>query len=154
MNESRAIQAYLCNAYDKDGKLYPTDAKVRARVDQRLCFEMLLYNSMGELVFPHIFGKPVHDIEAKQKKFEEVLGWANDFVKLTGFFAETKEMTIADIAIAATFGTLKAFKKFDLEPYPDLNAWYEKMTKLVKKHEELNQVGIDQFAAFLKTKWP
>ena len=40
MNESRAGAAYLVNKYGKDDKLYPRDAEIRARVDQRLYFDM------------------------------------------------------------------------------------------------------------------
>ena len=40
MNESRAIAAYLVNKYGKDDQLYPKDADVRARVDQKLYFDM------------------------------------------------------------------------------------------------------------------
>ena len=40
MNESRAIAAYLVNKYGADDKLYPKDAETRARVDQRLYFDM------------------------------------------------------------------------------------------------------------------
>ena len=40
MNESRAAAAYLVNKYAKDDNLYPKDAEVRARVDQRLYFDM------------------------------------------------------------------------------------------------------------------
>jgi len=51
MNESRAIICYLANAYDKSGKLYPTDAKVRARVDQRLYFDATaFYSTFAETV--------------------------------------------------------------------------------------------------------
>ena len=40
MNESRAAAAYLVNKYGKDDSLYPKDAETRARVDQRLYFDM------------------------------------------------------------------------------------------------------------------
>ncbi len=39
MNESRAIIAYLASK-EGDTKLYPKDIKTRARVDQRLNFEL------------------------------------------------------------------------------------------------------------------
>lgn len=40
MNESRAIAGYLANKYGDDDKLYPKEAATRARVDQRLYFDM------------------------------------------------------------------------------------------------------------------
>ena len=43
MNESRAIAAYLANKYGADDKLYPKDAETRARVDQRLYFDMGIF---------------------------------------------------------------------------------------------------------------
>ena len=51
MNESRAIAAYLVNKYGKDDKLYPKDADVRARVDQRLYFDMGVFFKVGDLNF-------------------------------------------------------------------------------------------------------
>ena len=41
MGESRAIAAYLANAYGCNNQnLYPKDPKIRARIDQRMYFEM------------------------------------------------------------------------------------------------------------------
>merc|ERR1711992_349742 len=75
MNESRAIAAYLVNKYGADDKLYPKDAETRARVDQRLYFDMgVFYKAFGECVYPVMFGgdKPGQD---KFDKLKEVLGW-------------------------------------------------------------------------------
>ena len=87
MNESRAIAGYIANAYDKTGKLYPKDPKVQARVDQRMYFDMgAFYESFGACVYPMMFRGEKAE-EAKFDKLKEVLGWANDFVKETGYVA-------------------------------------------------------------------
>merc|ERR1712154_533978 len=57
MNESRAIAAYLVNKHGKDDKLYPKEAEVRARVDQRLYFDMgTFYKAVGDCTYPIMFG--------------------------------------------------------------------------------------------------
>ena len=44
LNESRAIMTYLATIH-KDEKLYPTDPKTRAIVDQRLYFDIGSFNN-------------------------------------------------------------------------------------------------------------
>ena len=49
-----------------------------------------------------MFGAPIPD-ETTFNKFYEVLGWANDMVKETGYVAGTDHLTVADIAFIATY---------------------------------------------------
>jgi glutathione S-transferase len=52
-NESRAAAAYLVNKYggDRKNELYPESPEDRARVDQRLYFDMgTFYKAFGECV--------------------------------------------------------------------------------------------------------
>ena len=49
MNESRAIAAYLVNKHGADDKLYPKDAETRARVDQRLYFDMGVFYKVWKI---------------------------------------------------------------------------------------------------------
>merc|ERR1712183_686704 len=76
MNESRAIAAYLVNKYGKDDKLYPKDADVRARVDQRLYFDMgVFYKAFGECVLPHhVRGRQARTGKVRQAKGSSWMG--------------------------------------------------------------------------------
>ena len=87
LKESRAIAGYVANTFDKTGKLYPTDPTVRARVDERLYFDMgVFYKAFGETVYPILLKNETVPPE-KFDKLKEVLGWANGFVKKTGYVA-------------------------------------------------------------------
>merc|ERR1711879_535601 len=126
MNESRAIAAYLVNKHGADDKLYPKDAETRARVDQRLYFDMgVFYKAFGECVYPVMFGgdKPGQD----------------NFDKL---------------ALVATYSTMKAAELagIDLASLPNCEAWFEKCCKLVPNYEKANGEGATAFGGFYKSK--
>ena len=96
-----------------------------------------------------MFGAPKPD-ETTFKKFYEVLSWANDFVKPTGYVAGTDHMTLADISFLATYSTVKATGYFDLEKYEELNAWFEKIKGEVPDYENANGQGATDFGSWFK----
>jgi len=152
MNESRAIAAYLVNKYAKDDKMYPKDPVVRARVDQRLYFDMgVFYKAFGDCVYPVMFGgdKPGQD---KFDKLKEVLGWMDGFVKDGKFSARNDEMTIGDLALLATYSTVKAAGVVDLSEFSNAEAWFEKCCALVPNYEKANGEGAVGFGGFYKSK--
>jgi len=154
MSESRAIAAYLVNKYGKDDKLYPKDPEVRARVDQRLYFDMgVFYKAFGDCVYPVMFGgdKPGQD---KFDKLKEVLGWLDGFVKDGKFSAGNDDLTIGDLALVATYSTMKAAElaDIDLSQYSNAEAWFEKCVKLVPNYEKANGEGCAAFGGFYKSK--
>ncbi len=71
--------------------------------------------------------------ESATKRFNEVLDWANDFVKKSGYVAGTDHLTIADLAFLATYSTIKATGIIaDASKYSDLESWFAKVQKEVR----------------------
>ena len=87
-------------------------------------------------------------------KLKEAFGWLEGFVSGTGFIAGTSHMTLADISIYANYSTLATTEKsmVDLDEYPALKSWADKMKTLIPNHEKSNQEGVDIFREFYKTK--
>ncbi|XP_055679031.1 glutathione S-transferase 1-like [Lutzomyia longipalpis] len=142
--ESRAILIYLVDKYAKNDSLYPSDPQKRARVNQKLYFDMgTLYQRFAEYYYPPIFAK-AHFDPAAFKKMEDAVVFLN-----TGLegqkYAAGDSLTIADFALVATIATFDAFK-FDLSKYPNVVQWYEMCKKTITGYE-VNQKGADGFMA-------
>jgi len=79
----------------------------------------------------------------------------NDFVAEDKFVGGINEMTIADIALIATYSTIKAtggVGGIDFSDYPNIEAWYEKCIKLVPNYVKVNGEGATAFGGWYKSK--
>jgi len=152
LNESRAIAAYLVNKYGKDDSLYPKDPEARAVVDQRMYFDMgAFYKAFGDCVYPIMFGGSAPG-EKEKDKLQEVLGWADGFVKDGKFAAGGDKITLADICLISTFSTIKATECCDLSSYKNLSGWATKVAELIPNYAKANQEGAEGFGGWYKTK--
>jgi len=159
LNESRAIALYLFNAYGKDDKLYPKDAKARAIVDQRLFFDMGgFYYHFGQCVYPIALAGAENLDEAKVTKFEEVLGWVNDWVSGNNFVAGTDHITLADISFASTLETILQtleyadfVKDFDTK-FANLKPYAKRLSEAIPNYEATNLAGAKGFGGWVGPK--
>nr|AFD34184.1 glutathione S-transferase [Argyresthia conjugella] len=148
--ESRAIMAYLVNAYGRDDSLYPKNPRLRAVVDQRLNFDVgTLYARYIAYYAPVLFFGQEKD-EEKQKKLDEAIGWFNSMLEGRTFSAGDN-LTIADITIIVTFSTLEALE-YDFSEYENVQKWYERTKKALEPYgyKEIDEAGAQMLGSFVK----
>ena len=88
--------------------------------------------------------KPGQD---KFDKLKEVLGWLETFVAEDKFSAGTDCITVGDLALLATYSTMKAAELagLDLSSFPNCEAWFDKCCKLVPNYEKVGEVVVSLF---------
>lgn len=145
MTDSRPIIIYLAEKYGKDDSLYPKIPKDRALVNQRLFFDLSMYQNFGAYFFGQVyFNKP-----ADESKIQPI----KDSLKFLDGFLEGQEwscgdnMTIADIALVATISTFDVSAEMDLSGYPNIIRWYEKCKKSIPGYDA-NQEGAEDYRKF------
>lgn len=140
--ESRAIMGYLANKYAKDDTLYPKDPVARARVDQKLYFDMgTLYQRFADYYYPQIFAKAPADAE-KYKKIEEAFGFFNTALEGQKY-AAGENITLADLALVASVSTFDV-AGFPVGDFANVARWYEDCKKNVVGYE-VNVEGMEAF---------
>jgi len=150
--ESRAIAAYIMNKYCKDEKTNPQDVETRARIDQRMYFDMgLLYKNFGNIVYPTLFFG-VKTGEKEQAELKEALGFLEGYLAGDKFSAGTDCLTVADLTLVATYASIEAAQIVDLSEYKNCNAWYAKCKGLIPNYEKANAEGAVKLGAFYKSK--
>jgi len=151
VTESRAAMAYLISQY-KPGQLYPTCAKKRSLVDQRLYFNMgTFYKRFADCVIPVGFATtntiPAEKIEA----LKEALMWVNQMTSCG--FVLGGSMTIADIDFMATMSSLEECGFMDLSPYKNLVKWSSRMKSMIPKYQDNCGKGATELGDWFKASY-
>ncbi|XP_050071129.1 glutathione S-transferase D5-like [Anopheles maculipalpis] len=147
--ESYAIAIYLVEKYGKDDSLYPKDAKVRSIVNQRLFFDNgLMFKSAIEYV-ECILKKKLEPTEEMVQKLKKSLGLLESFVKERSFVA-ADHLTIADICLLSSV-TMLGGLKYDLEPYPGIQAWVGRVTGELPNYAEFHKELLEKSLEYIKT---
>ncbi|KAJ2947660.1 hypothetical protein O0L34_g17464 [Tuta absoluta] len=148
--ESRAIMAYLVNAYGKDDSIYPKNPRQRALVDARLNFDVgTLFPRYLALYLPILFRGEEYNEEAAGK-LTEALGWLNTMLDGRAFVAG-ESLTIADISIIITITNLNEFG-FDMAAHDNVLKWFERTKTELEPYgyADIDRAGAQILASFLK----
>ncbi|XP_055589483.1 uncharacterized protein LOC129741730 [Uranotaenia lowii] len=142
--ESHAIIIYLSNKYG-DGKLYPRDNKIQAKINAALHFESgVLFARLRFYVEPILYtdssDTPQYKIDYLYKAYQLL----NDTI--VDDFIVGNSMTLADLSCIASIASMHAIFPADAGHYPNLVRWMNRMSKL-PYYKEINQDGAEELAA-------
>lgn len=132
--------AYLCDTYDKTGKLYPKDTKKRAIVNQYMNYDLgTAFRNVRAYGFPEIILGKTRDTTVEEElneTFQDINDHLCSKTYLTG-----DDVTICDFAMATSLTFLDLIK-YDFTPYPKLKAWLDRMRQLPywkEDHDRMTQ---------------
>ncbi|XP_018564046.1 glutathione S-transferase 1 isoform X1 [Anoplophora glabripennis] len=149
--DSHAINAYLVGKYGKDDSLYPKDLQKKAVVDQRMYFDVgILFYRLKATVVP-ILKQGVKTVDkAKVAEFEDAYNSLETLLERSTYVAG-EQVTIADFSIVTTLTSANVLVPVASNRFPKISEWLVKMQAL-PYYASANQVGLDQFAAVVKSK--
>ncbi|CRK90496.1 CLUMA_CG004112, isoform A [Clunio marinus] len=148
LSEHVAIMQYICDKYAPKSSLYPVEARHRAIVNQRLCFNTSFFYSAiaAAIVAPIFFDYP--QTEQGIKRVHNVLGVFEEYMKRLGKkYVAGDTVTIADISLACSSTVLEA-ARFDLSLYPLVKKWYETFKNENKEMWIYAQKALDEVANY------
>ncbi|CAI2379848.1 unnamed protein product [Moneuplotes crassus] len=138
ITQSSTIIRYLANEFDKDGIILPSgDHLERAKAEEILdigatTVRMSTLKAIGPIFAgPKYFGLEKVSEEEEKKLIEEVqatFGKLNTKLGDKPYFTGDK-LTVGDVYIFNDLQTTQFILKIDLSDHPQLNAWYETVSK-------------------------
>ncbi|XP_055606350.1 glutathione S-transferase D7-like [Uranotaenia lowii] len=146
--ESRAILAYLVEAYFNGHNLYPTIPRERANINRVLHHDLTsFYENTIRQIVPILRRETTVFSEEMKSSIHEALKKLELFLVRNDWFAG-ENLTIADISLVPTIAALVSFG-INLSSYPRLAEWF-KNCKVLKGFED-DQVFAQEIAGYFKT---
>lgn len=148
LSESNAILQYICDKYKPDSSLYPKDPKIRAIVNQRLCFNLSTYyaNIMNYALAPIFF-----DYERTPLSLKKVhigLDVFNTYLERLGkAYAAADHLTIADFPLINATMSLEVIG-FDFSKYTKVTQWYNNFKKNHPDLWKISEAGMKELKHF------
>ncbi|XP_053661158.1 glutathione S-transferase 1-like [Anopheles marshallii] len=146
--ESSAVLIYLAEKYGTDETLYPKDIALRAKVNQRLFYDIgTLMRSVTTYYHPILMGGEgkLEDF----KKVQDAVGVLDSFLHGSRWTAG-EHITVADFAIAVTVAALDGVLNFDFTVYPNVHRWYEQCKRELVGYTEITKEATQKTQAFLE----
>ncbi|XP_053679533.1 glutathione S-transferase 1-like [Anopheles nili] len=146
--ESSAILIYLAEKYAQDDTLYPKDIAQRAKVNQRLFYDIgTLMRSVTAYYHPILMGGEgkLEDF----KKVEDAVAVLDRFLNGSRW-AAGEHITVADFATAVTIAALDGLLNFDFSVYPNVHRWYEQCKRDLVGYTDITKEATQKTQAFLE----
>ncbi|XP_033197170.1 uncharacterized protein LOC117230545 [Bombus vosnesenskii] len=141
LSESRAIMSYLVDQYGKNIRLNPQTPAGRALVNHRLHFDIgTLYRGMKNYYYPVVFRGANYNPEY-YKVLEGAFDVLDKFLNGQDYVAG-RNLTIADLALAATVSTSEVFG-FEVEKYVNVAKWMERIKSSAPGYRKANGEGLE-----------
>jgi len=146
--DSSAISIYLVEKYAPGHSLYPSDLKLRTKINERLFYvATYIFPRIYQIFVPGYFG---NENEVPQGKVDEMIRGYDEiesFLEGNDYLAGNT-VTLPDLYLWSNMLSLEQVIPIDKEKYPKFIAWQQRMNKLPTY--AVNKEGADGHIAFYR----
>ncbi|KAJ8717506.1 hypothetical protein PYW08_005905 [Mythimna loreyi] len=149
--DSHAIIIYLVSKHGggQQSKLYPSDLKLRAIVNQRLFFETSNVAGAAREVVVGIMAGQSAPTANQIENLNDAYGILEKYLQKTKFVAGN-HMTIADVSLVAGISSINVLVPVDAK-YTRVHAWWNSL-KEEDWYKKANLPGLAQYEELMKSK--
>ena len=146
--DSRSIMIYLVDKFGGDSKLYPSDAKTRALINQCLFFDMNILTQSKKM-------PKIKDGKTEADELEDFLNRLkvlDSLLKGKEYYADTKERSLADLSLISVLMATTPWPGVELDKFPNIYSFYKKIRAELPYDKEINVDEIEKFKKIVEER--